>query len=187
MSSATPSWTVFEDTRLLAQGAPADVALAAKAAMARAARLLVFDDCTGRVVDLDLRGSREEILARLPPMEEPRGRGRPKLGVVAREVTLLPRHWDWLAEQPGGASAALRRLVEQASKANAPNDDARRAKEKAYRFMSAMAGDMAGFEEAIRALFANDRGAMTRHAAAWPDDVRAYALALAFGEAEEPT
>ncbi len=76
---------------------------------------------------------------------EPRGRGRPKLGVVAREVTLLPRHWDWLNAQPGGASVALRKLVEQARRANGDADRARAAREAAYHFMSAMAGDLPAF------------------------------------------
>ncbi|WP_332118661.1 DUF2239 family protein [Azorhizobium caulinodans] len=179
-----PTFTAFCGPRRIAAGSLLDVARAVRAA-ADTAPLLVFDDATGRVVDLDLRGTDAELAERYPapaPEEEasPRGRGRPKLGVVAREVTLLPRHWDWLAAQPGGASVALRRLVEEARRADAPRQQARAAQEIAYRFMSAMAGDLPGFEEASRALFAGDRPRMTAEMAPWPEDIRAYTLKLAF-------
>ena len=121
--------TAFDGERRLASGPLIDVAMAVKAATAAGAEgpLLAFDDATGAVIDLDLRGSRAEIAARLAaasgePSGPPRGRGRPKLGVVAREVTLAPRHWDWLAAQPGGASAALRRLVEEARRSDGAKD-----------------------------------------------------------------
>ena len=107
------------------------------------------------------------------------GPGRPRLGVVAREVTLLPRHWDWLNDQPGGASAALRRLVDQARKANAGRDRIRRAQEATYRFMSAMAGDEPGFEEATRALFAGRPAVFDALTDAWPPDVRDHSRKLA--------
>jgi hypothetical protein len=146
---------------------------------------------TGRAVDLDLRGSDAEILARLPqdtssdlpveaPASEPRGRGRPKLGVVAREVTLLPRHWEWLNAQPGGASVALRKLVDEARRANGDKDRAREAREAAYHFMSAAAGNRPHFEEASRALFADDRRHFVALIADWPADIRDHAVALAF-------
>lgn len=156
-----------------------------KAALSRdpAARILVFDDATGQVIDLDLRGSNAEILARLVPAEDQpaRSRGRPRLGVVAREVTLLPRHWDWLATQPGGASHALRRLVEEARRRNDTGEsEQRKAQETAYRFISAMAGDLPGFEEATRALFANDAARFAIHAEAWPADIRKHAQKLAW-------
>lgn len=129
----------------------------------------IFEDDTGRVTDLDLRAAPE-------PLPEPaRGRGRPKLGVTAREVTLLPRHWDWLARQRGGASAALRRLVETASKAEA-GPDARR--DAAYRFMSDMCGDRPGYEEALRALYRGDRERFDALIGEWPEDVGAYIKAL---------
>lgn len=112
----------------------------------------------------------------------PRGRGRPKLGVVAREVTLLPRHWAWLAEQPGGASVALRKLVQEAQRANGGKDQARKAHERAYHFMLAIAGDLPGFEEATRALFANEAAQFKDLIAAWPGDIRDHATRLALGE-----
>ena len=108
-----------------------------------------------------------------------RGRGRPKLGVVAREVTLLPRHWQWLNAQPGGASVALRKLVDAARREHAAGDLRRAAQERAYRFLSAMGGDRPGFEEATRALFARDSAAFEARIAAWPDDVREHATMLA--------
>jgi len=134
------------------------------------AAFLVFDRETAQVVDLDLRGTAQEVAARYTVCDAPAvRRGRPKLGVIAREVTLLPRHWDWLARQPGGASITLRRLVEAARKADANAAKART--EAAYRFMSAMAGDRPGFEEAARALFAGDRSVLDGLLARWPPDI----------------
>jgi len=108
-----------------------------------------------------------------------RRRGRPKLGVISREVTLLPRHWEWLAAQPGGASVALRKLVESARLSNTDRDSRRKAQERAYHFMLALGGDLPGYEEATRALFADDTEALKTHIAGWPDDVRTHALKLA--------
>jgi len=146
---------------------------------------LVFDLWDGRVVELDLRGSLAEARARLGPTlvpkAEKRGPGRPKLGVTAREVTLLPRHWDWLAGQPGGASVALRKLVEAQMKASEGPERARRAKEAAYRFMTAMAGDWLGYEEATRRLFAGEGVAFDAATEAWPEGVREVAREMAAG------
>lgn len=191
--SSSRSCTAFSGADRIASGRLIDVALAVKAALARdaAASLLVFDDMTGAVVDLDLRGSAADVAARLSPPTMPpvepapaRGRGRPKLGVVAREVTLLPRHWEWLAAQPGGASHALRRLVDDARRSDRGQTDLRRAQDAAYRFMAAMAGNLPGFEEASRALFAADRAGFAAQTASWPADIRSYAHRLAWGEAE---
>jgi hypothetical protein len=192
--------TAFDRVRLVAAGTLADVALTVKAVLAEdpAASVLTFDDATGRVIDLDLRGSTAEIIARLasgPHASQPadsgrqsgegdaaaRGRGRPRLGVVAREVTLLPRHWEWLAAQRGGASAALRRLIDAARRSDGGGDASRAARDAAYRFMSALAGDLPGFEEASRALFADDRERFATHTATWPADVRNHARTLAWG------
>jgi uncharacterized protein len=172
--------TAFAGTRFFSSGSLLDVALAIKAAGAADPPILLFDDATGRVIDLDLSGSTVDIVARLTPQPDPtRGRGRPKLGVVAREVTLLPRHWDWLAEQPGGASQALRRLIDAARKADAGQTAARQASERTWRFLSALAGDLPGFEEASRALFAGDGSVFAQCMARWPEPVSAYALQLA--------
>lgn len=142
------------------------------------AQVLVFDDADGRVVDLDLRETPEEMQDRHGAA---RGRGRPKLGVSAREVTLLPRHWDWLAGRRGGASAALRALVDEAMRAD-PEAEGRARREAAYRFLQALAGDLPGYEGALRALFAGDRTAFEARVSAWPPDVRGYAGRLAYGE-----
>ena len=205
--------TAFEGHRRVRSGSLAEVAAAVKSVVDRGATepVLVFDDATGRVIDLDLRGSDADVLARLStpsrtpdgrdastpggpakgePTEDrsakPRGRGRPRLGVVAREVTLLPRHWEWLAAQPSGASAALRRLVDEARKKNAPKQRRRTAQEAAYRFMAAIAGDLPDFEEATRALFADDRAGLAQRIATWPEDVRVHTLQLAFPPHDRP-
>jgi len=191
MSEPAPH-TAFHETNRIAGGPLAAVALAVKAALTAdpTAAILVFDDATGKVVDLDLRGDAAEIAARYAPRsgeataaadDAPRGRGRPKLGVVAREVTLLPRHWDWLALQPGGASQALRRLVDEARKSDGGRSQARAAHERAYAFIAAMAGDREGFEEASRALFAGDDARFAEHSRSWPADIRAYAQQLLAG------
>jgi uncharacterized protein len=169
----------FEGHRRIAAGSLHEVALAAKSANEEGATgpILIFDDATGHVVDLDPRGIEQKV-------EEPRGPGRPKLGVIAREVTLLPRHWDWLSAQPGGASVALRKLVEQARRTSGDSDRKRAAQEAAYRFMSAIGGDLPGFEEASRALFAYDRRRFGDLLAGWPEDVRDHAIKLAFADLE---
>lgn len=178
----------FCDKRRIAAGTAAEVALAVKSALDSDNRrqILVFDALTSQPIDFDLRGDAAAILARLAPalpktdaVPQQAGPGRPKLGVVAREVTLLPRHWDWLATQPGGASVTLRKLVEAAKRQQAGGDTRRLAQESTYRFMSAMAGDEIGFEEASRALFADDRPRFEMLIAAWPDDLRQHLLTLA--------
>jgi len=168
------TFTAFAQDMWLATGSREEVvaALRAMPPLERASDLLVFDDENGSQIDLDLRDQ---------PEEAPRPRGRPSLGVVPREVTLLPRHWDWLAEQPGGASAALRRLVDAARKAEGDGAARRNA---AYRFLTVMAGDRDHYEEAIRALYADDRARFEALSEGWPGAVRAHALGLAWGEAE---
>jgi uncharacterized protein len=147
-------------------------------------QVIVFDDSTGSQVDLDFRD--KPATTANGDVAEPRGRGRPRLGVIAKEVTLLPRHWDWLNVQPGGASVALRRLVDEARKTSGDRDRVRAAQEAAYRFMSTIAGNLPGFEEATRALFAYDRRSFTHHVANWPEDVRDYAVKLAFADQAPP-
>ena len=185
MPSLADTYTVFRGTLALGSGALATVAVAAHRALAQdpTAVVTVVRHSTGRAVDLDLRGSEAEVAKRHAAPDAPatadgaaaagpRGRGRPRLGVVAREVTLLPEHWDWLAGQPGGASVALRKLVLQAMRGSAGPDALRRARERTYAFMSTVAGDLPGFEEATRALFAGDTERLKAHIAAWPPDVR---------------
>jgi hypothetical protein len=171
----------------MASGPYLQVALAVKkhADETRDSAVLIFDDATGEQIDFDLRGSSADVAERLAKRqkkyaEEPaRGPGRPRLGVVAREVTLLPRHWDWLAGQPGGASVALRKMVEEALRAGLTDKvQLRRLSERTYAFMSAMAGNLPGFEEASRALFANNMLKFRAAIAGWPEDVREHVLRL---------
>lgn len=179
---AAATFVAFAGATRIASGSLAEAAVAAKRALDREApgAVLVFNGETGAVVDLDLRGSEQDVAARLaPPAAETPRRGRPKLGVTPREVTLLPRHWEWLARQPGGASVALRKLVEAARKLEGEADRARTRREAAYRFMSAIGGDLPGFEEAARALFAGDLDQLGERTAAWPADIRDQTLRLA--------
>jgi hypothetical protein len=177
--SRAAAFVAFAGATRIADGPLAEVALEAQRARDRDAgsSVLVFNADTGAVVDLDLRGTEAEVLARYaPPCDLSSKRGRPKLGVVAREVTLLPRHWEWLARQPGGASVALRKLVEAARKADSEAGAARGRAEAAYRFMSAMAGNLAGFEDAARNLFAGDWDRLRLCIQGWPTDIRDQAL-----------
>lgn len=179
--------TAFSGPARIASGELRHVALKARLAHAAGGRVLVFEDASGRQVDLPLELPEGELLRQLSaPASKPepapapaRGPGRPKLGVVAREVTLLPRHWDWLAAQPGGASVALRKLVDEARRLAGGNDRRRAAQESAYRFMQAMAGDLPGYEDATRALFAGDAARFEEQTSAWPEDVREHASLLA--------
>jgi hypothetical protein len=196
-------YVAFEGDRCIASGDLRDVARAAKEALDRRkdASILVFDARSGPI-EIDFRGSLDDVLARLPQLpggavsEEdtaiptPRGPGRPKLGVVAREITLLPRHWEWLAQQSGGASVALRRLVDEARRANKDKDRTRQAQEAAYRFIAAMGENKPHYEEVARALFAGDAERFETWTAAWPADVRDHVrrlAAAAFERAASPT
>lgn len=200
---AAAAYIAFEGQRRLALGSLAEVAAETKRVQDRGARgaILVFDARNAQLIELDLRGTVEDVLRRLPPAPvvasseqsdaarneaegagsgtESKGRGRPKLGVVPREVTLLPRHWEWLNSQPGGASVALRKLVEEARKVHARRDEVRVAREVSYRFMSAIASHIESFEEAARTLFAGDRDGFGQVLADWPKDVREHLLTLA--------
>jgi len=194
-SSSSTCCIAFAGSREIASGALREVAIKAQESVnsGELAPVLIFDDVSSHVIEVDLRGTADDLLERIgadgqaaEPNREDDGSvdavrrpGRPKLGVVAREVTLLPRHWDWLAGQPGGASVALRKLVEHARRANQDKDRLRLAQESAYRFMSTMAGNEPGFEEAARALFAGNKERLAENAARWPADVRNHAMKLA--------
>jgi hypothetical protein len=186
------AYIAFEGDRCIGSGELREVARSARQALERQpqASILIFDSRTGALVEVDFRGSADDVVARIPLPEvpaanedtavtPPRGPGRPKLGVVAREITLLPRHWDWLAQQKGGASVAIRKLVDEARRNDEGSDRIRLAQEAAYRFMSTMAGNRPHFEEAIRALFAADAKRFEQLIAEWPADVRDHATRLA--------
>ena len=190
-------YLAFEGDRCIGSGDLHTVARAARETLDRRkdAAVLVFDSASGPI-DIDFRGSVADVLARLPAPDPagapedaavaaPRGPGRPKLGVVAREITLLPRHWEWLARQSGGASVALRRLVDEARRANKDKDRIRQAREAAYRFIAAMGENKPHYEEVARALFAGDAERFQAWTAAWPADVRDHARRLAAAAFEQ--
>jgi uncharacterized protein len=195
-----PSFTAFAGSRRIERGDLSRVASAVKRAvdLGESAEILIFEDSNGRMVEIDFRGSEDDVQGRVrramgarastPLIETDSARkpGRPKLGVVAREVTLLPRHWEWLGRQPGGASVALRRLVEEAAKDRTGRERRRQAQEAAYRFLSALAGDRPHYEDAVRALFAGDAAAFAQRIASWPPDIQDSAFLIgadAFGAA----
>ena len=180
----------FEGPRCLALGDLHEVAAKARVALDKNsnATLLIFDAVTSQSVEIDLRGTSADVQMRLAShtsqnqeavVPTPRGPGRPKLGVVAREITLLPRHWEWLSQQPGGASVAIRKLVEDARRAGSGKDRIRQAQESLHRFMTAMAGDSPNYEDALRALYAGDQSHFAASIAKWPADVRDHVTRLA--------
>jgi hypothetical protein len=170
------TYTAFVGETLIASGPIETMLPIVKARFDRNASdlFLIFEDQSGRQVDFDLRGLLNEVVARALPARTRSGPGRPKLGVVSREVSLLPRHWAWLEQQPNGASAALRRLVDQARKREPGEQRVRLTREAVGRFMSAMAGNLPGYEEASRALYAANRGRFEDLILHWPHDIRAH-------------
>jgi uncharacterized protein len=192
------TYTAFEKGAIVARGSLPEVVLGIKRRIGKAEHspILIFSDETGNAMDFNFQGGEKDVLRRLevfvgpggpgpgsggaevPDAETP-GPGRPRLGVVSREVSLLPRQWEWLASQSGGASAVLRRLVDEARKKASEGMPIKRIQERAYKFMSAIAGDLPGYEEALRALYKRDRKAFAARIADWPADVAAHALGLA--------
>jgi hypothetical protein len=187
--------TAFDGNRCIASGELAEVAKKVKEMIdqGEAGSVLIFDDINSELIEIDFRGTLEDVLQKIrnpagivessdtlinKEFAIQRGPGRPKLGVIPREVTLLPRHWDWLNSQPGGASVALRKLVEEARRMHSDRDKVRFSQEVVYRFMHAMAGDLAGFEEVTRALFAGNREKFNEIVALWPVDIRHYVYKL---------
>lgn len=174
--------SAFLDDALIAKGSRETVTrrIEARYSSSDFSRVRVFEDATGSVIDLDYwdagKNGADPAAAQRPPLpgQEKRARGRPKLGVTSREITLLPRQWEWLATQPGGASATIRRLIEEARKRRSQSISAAQAREGVHRFMTEMAGDRPGYEEALRALYRSDIAAVLRIAADWPDDIRRY-------------
>ncbi|HXX69133.1 MAG TPA: DUF2239 family protein, partial [Polyangiaceae bacterium] len=175
------TYVAFAGDTLVASGDLRTVIVRAMRGMALHAvdGVLLFDDETGQQLEVSLQGTPEEVLRRTMPSAPPRGRGRPKLGVKSGEVTLLPRQWDWLERQPLGISATLRRLVDEALKREPDEEIRRNAREATHRFMTSMAGNRAGYEEALRALYRKDRKGFERRLSRWPKDVRKHTLKLA--------
>jgi uncharacterized protein len=182
--------TAFAGQRRIATGELSIVARKTKSVADTGGQLsiLIFEDATGALIEVDFRGTTKQVVERLARHAKPessdskdslaRGPGRPKLGVIAREVTLLPGHWDWLNAQTGGASSALRRLVHEAKKGSASADRARQSQEAVYKFMTVMAGDLPGFEEGLRAFYRKDQARLNDVIKPWPKDIRSYVKKL---------
>jgi hypothetical protein len=178
----------FSGTRCVAWGPLAEVITRTKEQLGEDEQTLplFFSDESGEQVDFDLRGTSDEAVARLSehplfaaqPEAKRSGPGRPKLGVVSREVSLLPRHWEWLEAQRGSVSVVLRALVEEASKRHGTAHVAYKARAAAGKFMWTIAGNLPDFEEASRALYAKDDARLHELVEAWPPDVRHHVLRL---------
>ncbi|WP_333850394.1 DUF2239 family protein [Leclercia sp.] len=184
----TLTLTAFWRQRQIAHGTLSELLQQIQSINIHRESVFIFNDRSGKRLDIPLNGDIADILAVYPELAETRvvkSRGRPKLGVSAKEVTLLPRHWEWLATQPGGASATLRRLIDQARKTGEPADNKRQRHDRAYHFMYEIAGDLPDYEASLRALFADDEAAFTACIGNWPQDIRQYALRLAFGKEQQ--
>lgn len=183
---ALHTYTAFEGKNLYVRGSLIEVALKVKERLGSLSNssILIFSDSSGKTMDLNFQGSEQELVKRLSVFvseETPKdlnGPGRPKLGVISREVSLLPRHWEWLASQSGGASATLRRLIEVEVKTTSTNPSPKLVQERTYKVMNVMAGDLRGYEEALRALYKRDEKAFLKEIAQWPSDVRDYVTEL---------
>ena len=193
MGDSPDSYVAFVGHSRVASGALADVAREVRTRLDDdpASSIAVFNAITSAPMDLDLRGTPEEVAEKAAFLAagfpgrafvvagpSKTGPGRPKLGVVGREVTLLPRHWDWLSVQPGGASVTLRKLVETARKQGQGEQKIRHTQDTAHRFMYAIAGDLPGFEEAARALYAWDLSRLEELIGGWPPDIRDHVMAI---------
>ena len=188
MTTSQNTYTAFEGLKILAQGDLSEVVLKVKRKLGKEANnndILIFSDSTGRSMDFNFQGNESDVLKRLEVFTQERssktesGPGRPKLGVISREVSLLPRHWEWLANQPMGASAALRQLVEEGIKKSSGGSELKAAQERTYKFMSALAGDLPGYEEALRALYKKDKAVFSDCIQHWPADIKMHTQHLA--------
>lgn len=180
-------YTAFAGTTRLVTAPLADMLRATKGYLDGdgSQRVLIFDDSSGEQVDFDFSGDLEEVLARVVGQEQKRSPGRPKLGVVGREISLLPRHWEWLDQQPHSASATIRRLIDAARKGSSQATDYRRRVEAADRFIWVMAGELANFEEASRSLYARAWERLRDLTREWPVDVRDHLFHLLKGMVEQ--
>lgn len=185
----TNTYTAFEDHKIIAKGSLQEVVLKVKKRFDKhpESLMVIYSDATGKSMDfINMQGSESDVLKRIvvytmdtPTKESTSGPGRPKLGVISREVSLLPRHWEWLATQSSGASATLRKLVDDAMKKSAGTHHIKSTQERTYLFMSVQAGNLKGYEEALRALYRKDKDTFTTHIKEWPSDVQKHALELA--------
>lgn len=174
------SYTAFVGHRLLVAGPLESLLSGVKTYLDKDGRenVLIFEDQTGKQVEFDFEGTLDQVLSRELPEPAPTGPGRPKLGVTSREISLLPRHWEWLEQQPQGISAALRRLVEETMKREPNKEKARRKREAAAKLMWGLCGDLPGFEEASRALYAKDLEGFEGQVRKWPKDARTHLIKM---------
>ena len=184
MNNDKTTFTAFEGHSLIAHGDLAEVVLKIKSTIGKASisTILIFSDITGKTIDFNFHGSKQDILKRLEVYTSVEdaglssGPGRPKLGVVSREVSLLPRHWEWLATQRGGASATIRTLVEDAMKKSSSGQSVKQVQDRVYQIMSVLAGDLSDYEEALRAMYKKDKKSFLGFIEKWPNDVQHYLL-----------
>lgn len=177
------TYTAFDNTSIIAHGSLRDVILKTKKILGKSenSSFLIFSDSTGKTIDFNFQGTEKEILKRLEifvsnsdeKIELARP-GRPKLGVISREISLLPRHWEWLATQSSGASSSIRNLIEDAIKKSTSKVSLKQQQEKVYRVMTTLAGDLDGYEEAIRSLYKRDRESFIKFTKGWSKDLRSY-------------
>lgn len=181
------TYTAFEDHKILSKGSLEDVVLKVKKRFEKspASQIVIYSDATGKSMDFNFHGSEKEVLKRLEVYTTPEsatavssGPGRPKLGVISREVSLLPKHWEWLATQSGGASNTLRKLVEESMKKTSGVNTVKTAQERTYKFMSVEAGDLENYEEALRALYRKDKERFSSEIKTWPRDVQKHIIEL---------
>lgn len=173
-ATAEPTFAAFAASRLISAGPREKVLRGVKKHLDKGgASVLIFEDATGRQIDFDFRGSVDDVVARVRDDVKP-GPGRPKLGVVSREISLLPRHWDWLENQPNGISAAIRRLVDEARRNETGIERGRHVRNAISKFLWAIAGDFPNFEEVARALHAREDSRLAGLMSDWPKDIRAH-------------
>jgi hypothetical protein len=184
------TYTAFNNTDLFHQGDLSEVVLKIKDHIGKAENttITVFSDATGKTIDFNFQGTKKDVQKRLDVFVSESsltntitGPGRPKLGVISREISLLPTHWEWLSTQPGGASAILRRLVDEARKKSLNTPSIKSIQEKTHRFISAIAGDLEGYEEVLRAMYRKDEDQFLIHMSSWPNDLKTHALFLSKG------
>ena len=169
-----PTYTAFADCRLVASGTREEVLRATRKHLDRdGTPVLIWEDASGRQVDFDFRGTIDQVIERASTTVKSRP-GRPRLGVVSREISLLPRHWDWLESQPNGISAAIRRLVDDARRNETGIERGRHVRNAISKFLWAIAGDFPNFEEVARALHAREDSRLEALMSGWPADVRAH-------------
>lgn len=178
------TYTAFEEFKIVSQGTLDDVAISVKHRLKEqgSSNILIFSDSTGRQIDLDLSGTDKQVLDRLKvfttsSVQTQSGAGRPKLGVLPREISLLPSHWEWLLNQEGGSSAVIRNLIDEKMKTQLIHKN-KIAQERTYKFLSAHAGNLPSFEDAVRFLYRKDKKKFMDQISGWPKDVLKYTLSL---------